>query len=347
MPQEMKDKTCVIVGLAPSSRDLAFNEPDTVDLWTLNNAHDCFPEEKLSRFTYWFQVHERSEVENNNPPVKDEEESRHIAFLRSLKIPIYMEEAHPDIPHSLRYPRYEVVADLGIDYLTSSIAYMLAFAIYLHYTEIHMYGVDMSGDTEYVHERPCVEFLLGIAHARGIKVILPQNSPIMKGPLYATTVQIPSTLVKDHLRTYLHYKETEGQAYNEMVGEVRILEKLASAHPEDTALQELLLERTREREIRKGQYNAYCGASTALSELLIEAIRPVNDAQKALRAMALPGTNHREQTVHPQDTLANTRTMDYITRKKLEDAEEILDELEIERGLKADYHNRMREKLNA
>lgn len=283
----MITKTVCIIGLSPSSRELAFNEPEGTEMWGLNNSHHCFSPEQLARFTAWFQIHERSEFTVNNTPDNHGDEQEYIRFLQSLAIPVYMEEYHEDIPSSVRYPREEIVRDIvTLDYFTSTIAFMLALAIHKSYQEIHIYGVDMNGDTEYVHERPCVEFYIGIAIARGVKVVIPENSPVLKGPKYATTIMLPSTLVRAHHRAYSEYKKEEDEQYNQSVGEVKVLEALAKARPDDPLIAEMLETKIRERELHKGQFNAYSGGCTALSELLIDALRPVSEEQKQLRTIS-------------------------------------------------------------
>jgi hypothetical protein len=46
--------------------------------------------------------------------------------------------------------------------------------------EIALYGIDLAQHTEYVAERPCVEFWLGVAVAAGVKVTIPPTSDILK-----------------------------------------------------------------------------------------------------------------------------------------------------------------------
>src|SRR3990167_3275982 len=69
-------------------------------------------------------------------------------------------------------------------YLSSSIAFEIALAIYEGFEEIHLYGVDLQTEAEYAWQKPGVEFLLGWAAGHGIKVVLPANCPLLKGKLY-------------------------------------------------------------------------------------------------------------------------------------------------------------------
>jgi hypothetical protein len=95
------------------------------------------------------------------------------------KIPVYMQKTHTDIPCSMEYPIDDVISELG-DYFTNSISYMVALAIFLRYEEIYIHGVNMIHDSEYGHQKPSCEYYLGIARGRGLKVILPPESDLLK-----------------------------------------------------------------------------------------------------------------------------------------------------------------------
>lgn len=93
-----------------------------------------------------------------------------------------------DSPYGRRYP-FEAVAETTgypgedgrpVGYWNSSIAYALALAIHEGAEEIGLWGVDMKGDDEYGYQRPNVEYLIGLAKGKGIKVHVPESSPILK-----------------------------------------------------------------------------------------------------------------------------------------------------------------------
>ena len=90
-----------------------------------------------------------------------------------------------DIPNAIEYPLQEV-SDLVGDYYNSSIAYMLALAIFEEYDKIGIWGVDMIGQgepghaDEYRDERPNCEYLIGFAKAKGIEIYLPDECPLLK-----------------------------------------------------------------------------------------------------------------------------------------------------------------------
>lgn len=126
-----------------------------------------------------------------------EDAGYHYRWLLNQKVPVYMNEAHADIPTSVRYPIEEVTALVGKSsngdpYLESSIAYMMALAM-LEYSQtkepmrIGLWGIDMEVDTEYAYQKPNILYLIGMARGMGIKVIIPPISVLFKsafGKLY-------------------------------------------------------------------------------------------------------------------------------------------------------------------
>jgi hypothetical protein len=90
---------------------------------------------------------------------------------------------HNNIPYIDRnnYPLKDVIEHFGTDYFSNTVDYALALAIWEGYQEIDIYGVNMETDTEYAYQKPGVEFWVGVALGRGIKVnVHGQYSTIMK-----------------------------------------------------------------------------------------------------------------------------------------------------------------------
>ncbi len=84
------------------------------------------------------------------------------------------------IAGSTVYPFDEVAQTIGQAYWCSSMAYMLALAIHEGASEIALCGIDMSDEGAYAFQRPNMEYLIGVARGRGIKVSVPANSPLCK-----------------------------------------------------------------------------------------------------------------------------------------------------------------------
>lgn len=77
------------------------------------------------------------------------------------------------------YPYKRIVKKFGTEYFTSSIGYMLAYAIDKNYERIRLYGVDMSSTREYAQEKGGVEFWIGLGMGRGIEFEISEGSTIM------------------------------------------------------------------------------------------------------------------------------------------------------------------------
>lgn len=159
-----------LVGYASSSRDLAPYDDPEWEVWGVNQLYRFIP-----RADRWFEIHSnwREEGTSGVVPVAEYEQ-----WLKQCSIPIYMQDFDPSIPHSVRYPKERYVAAFG-DYRTSTIAYMLGLAILEEFETIGLYGIELQVGTEYFHQRMCVEYLIGIAKGRGIRIVLPDNCTLL------------------------------------------------------------------------------------------------------------------------------------------------------------------------
>lgn len=148
-----------IVGLAQSSRHLAPWEAPEWEMWGL--AWDT----ERYRFHRAFEMHDLADLEK----------------FYGDRLEAYLEKASycASLVTVENYPFEEVASDVG-DYWCSSIAYMLALAIHEGAEEIGVYGVNMAGDDEYSYQKPNCEYLIGLARGRGIKVHIPDVSPLCK-----------------------------------------------------------------------------------------------------------------------------------------------------------------------
>lgn len=175
-------KTVAIVGAALTSCSLAPYEEKDVEIWGLNEEH-FYP--WMKRADRWFQMHKPEKwVPSDFEWMKE----------NPLKIPIYLQFVHPEIPMSREYPLKKVVdkylsnyrrGDGRIKYLTSSFSYMLALALIEGYERVELYGFDMSVDYEYNTQKACAEFWMGIAHDR--EIYIPNKGQLLLGDLYGYT----------------------------------------------------------------------------------------------------------------------------------------------------------------
>jgi len=157
-----------IVGLATSTHDAAPFDTDW-EMWGLPWDNG-----------YWFRYDRLFEMHDLELLKKPESKrpKDYMERLRTCHIPLYMQKENFLNPHIKKYPLIEVIDYIG-DYFNSSIAYMIALAIYEGCDEIGIWGVDMTDSEEYAYQRPNAEYLLGLAHGLGINLSIPEQSSLL------------------------------------------------------------------------------------------------------------------------------------------------------------------------
>lgn len=158
-----------IVGMADVGRDAApYDRPDW-EIWGLAWDH-------LPRLTRVFDPHPRSRWGDELP--------HRLELYRSRALPLYMKEAHADLPTSIEYP-LEAYGDLvgrnilGKPYVESTVGYMMGLALLEGAERIGIYGVEMASTGEWAYQRPNMEYLIGFARARGVKIFLPRGTCVL------------------------------------------------------------------------------------------------------------------------------------------------------------------------
>jgi protein-L-isoaspartate O-methyltransferase len=103
-----------------------------------------------------------------------------LCWLKKTTTPVMTSVPHADYPATIAYPFEDVVNDLGSVYFNNTVAYAVAYAIHRKVEKISLFGCDFGYTNVNKAERgrACVEYWLGVADARGIKLGLPQNTVI-------------------------------------------------------------------------------------------------------------------------------------------------------------------------
>ncbi len=166
-----------ILGNADSTRDLAPFDDPTWEIWGLAWRALHHP-----RMDVCFEVHTLAQmVEDFGPDVIDwlTDPTDRAGNTPALYL---LPEAASEFPQAKPYPLRDAAALMGgREYFTSSFSYMLALALLQDdVAEIGVWGVDLTDGEEYTHQRPCAEFLLGIALGRGIKLTIPPQSALLR-----------------------------------------------------------------------------------------------------------------------------------------------------------------------
>jgi hypothetical protein len=183
-------KKVAIIGFA-GTKDQAPFADNAIEAWGINELYGWM-QPKLDAagrpWDRWFELHDMATI------TASAEDQAHLKWLRAQPAgrPIYMQEAHADIPASVRYPIEAMCARFG-RYFTSSIGYMLALAIAEGRDEAHrvidpeaaygwigVYGIDLAADTEYADQRPNAEYFVGLARGLGITVVVADGAALLK-----------------------------------------------------------------------------------------------------------------------------------------------------------------------
>jgi hypothetical protein len=170
MTKEAKKKPLkiAIVGTAASSNRKAPYDDPSWDIWSLGANANAIP-----RFTRWFEMHTQRVLRNANAWEAS------FQFWGECGDKLMLGHPCAELPFAKTYPIEEIKTTFG-KYFTSTIAYMIALAIYEGANEIGVWGCDMLADEEYGQQKACCEYLLGIARGKGIELVIAEESPILR-----------------------------------------------------------------------------------------------------------------------------------------------------------------------
>ena len=104
-----------------------------------------------------------------------------LEWMKSCAIPIITSRPHPDYPCLQAFPLKEVLNTFNTGYFNSTAAYAVAYAIWSGAEKISLFGCDYTYPDAHDAEkgRACVEFWLGMAAERGIKLVVPRSSTLL------------------------------------------------------------------------------------------------------------------------------------------------------------------------
>ena len=170
-------KKVAIVGGSPLTRGLAPHDDESWQIWVLGNQIDRYADKRVNVI---FEVHDNLSEHGNINEYKSllisEVKKRNALLVTGEK----WEHRLVDYDWAV-YPEQEIKAILDGNFLTSSPAYMMAFAILQGASEIGIYGVEMAvDDHEYFKQRTAMYAWIAYAKAKGIKVIIPKESALFK-----------------------------------------------------------------------------------------------------------------------------------------------------------------------
>lgn len=209
-------KRGAIVGTAPTFKNTPWQD-QTLDVLSLNDAY-VLP--GFARASGWFDLHpipemvfrpkgERRVLPQHAPVGGYLRPEGHLEWLKTRPFPVYLhdcQEAHcaeflarwergelpwvinrphepypfPKWSNAQKFPFTAVEQQFG-QYFQSTPALMLAWMLMVGYRDIHIYGIHLATEWEYIHQRPNLEFLIGIALAQGVSFTIPSRSTLLRG----------------------------------------------------------------------------------------------------------------------------------------------------------------------
>jgi hypothetical protein len=166
-----------ILGTAETLAEAPYGD-DSVEMWAAGTTIAIPTCERADKV---FEMHPRRYWSQIN--VLD----RYVDFSGD----VYMQEHYEEIPNSKAFPYDEIKKYFHLDamgdnlYVTNTITWMLLLAIYQGYTDISLYGVHMSHDTEYAYQRSSCSWALGIIHGlmlsgKKYTIRIPEKSALLK-----------------------------------------------------------------------------------------------------------------------------------------------------------------------
>jgi hypothetical protein len=180
----MSERRIAIVGTAPTWKATPWADP-TLEIWALNDMHVM----NLPRADRWFDLHplDKMYFRTPNTPVFEGDvpagyfvrPAGHVEWLRKQTIPVYVQDAAQlGSPSAVTFPKAQIEAKFGTHF-ASSPAWMIGLALLEGVTELHIYGIHLATEWEYVKQKPNMTFLLGLAAGLGVKVVLPKGCPLL------------------------------------------------------------------------------------------------------------------------------------------------------------------------
>lgn len=174
----MSKERRAIVGTAQSWCKTPWTDTDL----TIASLNDAYRMKGFVRADAWYDLHpldkfyhpEGDKVYAHQiPPGHYCRPKDHLAWLGSQSIPVWL---HPDYatqypaaaswPSARAFPKAEVEAHVG-RYITSSPAWMIGQALMEGVKELHIYGIHLATEHEYIEQRPNFEMFCGALLGRG------------------------------------------------------------------------------------------------------------------------------------------------------------------------------------
>lgn len=156
-------KKVIMFGGAGTKSPVPEIEPG-VERWGINNLISIpTGPKRFKGCTRWFDLHHKLHIESRR-------QGNVWGWYQKLGIPVYLWQTFEDVPTSVAYPR-EAVQEMfgGTRLFTSSLDWLLAFAIYEGFEEIELFAFRL-GNPRYLHQVSSGRWWLDQCFKRGVTV---------------------------------------------------------------------------------------------------------------------------------------------------------------------------------
>lgn len=159
-----------LIGSADSIRDAPWSDPSW-EIWAHTSSWKF-----CQRVDRWFELHDETRVNERKAWHPD-----YHSWLKTVTVPVYMQRKVKGIRASVTYPKARALAEFP-HYFTSQAAWMVALALMEGVTHLGFFGIHYGYLTEYAAQRAGCEFWMGVAVGRGVQLVVPERSPLLKEP---------------------------------------------------------------------------------------------------------------------------------------------------------------------
>ena len=163
----MNKKIC-IVGYSNTQR-LAPYKDLSWSIWTFNHRYNIHP-----RIDLHFDIHNTKGYTNDH---------QYYKWIMKNKNKIIMNGLDSRFNDVIIYPKEDIIKKYD-NCFTSSVAWILAYAMEQNPKSIALYGIDCATESEYISQKAGIMYLLGLAKGLDIEIILPEQCKLFNDKEY-------------------------------------------------------------------------------------------------------------------------------------------------------------------
>ena len=179
-----KPKTLAIVGtghghqLAPTSgevwvlNDLGIYRPGTTMLWDMHNFEWTL-EENYENYSH-IQEDLTDEARWERARNRDARFRRIEKFCNGSGCALMSIKEYEHVPTSIEYPLQGILERFPAcrEFLNSALSQAIAYALYLGWKSIDLFGINVEMGTEWIYQRDCVSYWVGVGHGMGVRITI-------------------------------------------------------------------------------------------------------------------------------------------------------------------------------